>query len=328
MLAVDMDQRWLFGVDWKSDIRLGDPRLGPFGINNLPSWLENKYTRIENLNAAWNKKFKSFEDVINDDQIISGVNVASLQDHPWRVDLVEYTLWTINDFLKDLTAYMRKVDPNHLITITTELPETIPFPISTPENSGIDFLSPVHYNYLTDFGRDWIGANRLIFRTKFNSDLSGENPVFINETGFRTAPLNQTPPNMAYAMGKDGNEEFIGKMYLDQVTLTNSLPWLSGWAFFKWYDKDMEGDFGYLRNDGSLKPVSAIGKIVNPLLPVNWKAEKDPEFVIYYPEYFLASRKAGSNQFKALISILQEPYLSKYKKNCKWYVWPYSEKRF
>ncbi|MDP8217414.1 MAG: beta-galactosidase, partial [Candidatus Theseobacter exili] len=314
IMAVDMDQRWLFGVDWKADIRLGDPRLGPHAIKALPKWLKDKYKQIDNLNEVWGKKYPGFSDVLDDDQIISNGRVVSLKDHPWRVDLIEYTLWTITDFLKDLTGYMKKVDPNHLITITTELPEVIPFPVSTVENSGIDFLSPVHYNYLTDFNRDWIGAARLIFRTKFNSDLVGGSPVFINETGFRTSALNQSPPNMAYAMGKEGDEGFIAKMYLDQVALMNSLPWMSGWGFFKWFDKYMEGDFGYIRANGSLKPISELGKIVTPLLPVNWTAEKAPKVLLYYPKYFLASQRAGSNQYKSFISFLENDYLSNYKK--------------
>ncbi|MDP8217352.1 MAG: beta-galactosidase [Candidatus Theseobacter exili] len=314
ILAVNLDQRWLFSIDYTRCFRNGDPRIGPCGIKCFPEWLKNKYGLIEKINIAWNKNYRSFNDVIKDPEIIRGQNVLKLEDKPWRVEIIEYTLWTINDFLKDLTASMRIVDPNHLLTITSDLPEAIPFPISTSENSGIDFISTVHYNYLTDYGRDWIGANRVIFSTKFIYDFSNNNPVFINETGYRTSTLGQAPPNRAYAMGKQDDEAFIAEMYLDQALLFQSLPWLCGWAFFKWYDKHPEGDFGYLRDYGTLKPVSEIGKIINPFLPVNFMAEKDPDFVIYYPEYFLASRKAGSNQFTALISIIQKRYLAKHSK--------------
>ncbi|MDP8218575.1 MAG: hypothetical protein P9M03_07610 [Candidatus Theseobacter exili] len=315
VLAVNMDQRWLFTIDYTRNFRNGDPKIGPFGIKHLPSWLEKKFIRTENLNIAWNKNYRSFDDVLKDEEIIRGQSVVKLGERPWRVDLTEYTLWTINDFLKDLTAFMRSVDPNHLITITADLPEAIPFPVSTPENSGIDFLSTVHYNYLTDYGRDWIGANRLIFSTKFIYDFSADNPVFINETGYRTSSLNQAPPNKAYSMGKEGDEDFIAEMYIDQVSLLHSLPWLCGWAFFKWHDKHPEGDFGYINDDGSHKPVSEIGEIINPLLPVNFTAERDPAFVIYYPDYFLASPKAGSNQLTAFVDIIQNRYLSNHSKN-------------
>lgn len=307
-------QRWLFTIDYTRHFRRGDPKLGPCGIDYLPLWLKEKYERVEALNRTWDKVYLSFKDVLNDEEIIRARRVMPLDRKPWRVDIIEYTLWTMNDFLKDLTASMRGVDPHHLITITTDLPEVVPMPVSSPENSGVDFLSTVHYNYLTDYGRDWIGANRLIYSTKFIHDLSAETPVFINETGFRTSVLQQAPPNRAYGMGKDADKEFIARMYLDQLLLMQSLPWMNGWAFFKWHDKYPEGDFGYVGDHGGLKPVSEMGKTINALLPVNRTAEREPDFFIYYPEYFLASAKAGSNQLTALVSIIQNAYLSKHSR--------------
>ena len=191
VLAVDMDQRWLFDVDWSGERRLGAPKLGPAGIAYLPTWLKNKYKNINKLNMLWGKNYSSFKQILNDTEIIKGNVAQSLGQNPWRIDLVEYANWTINDFLTDLINYMKSIDPNHMVTYTSELPEVIPFPISTKENSGIDFISPVHYNSLADFDRDWVGNAEMLYMTKFHYDLQ-KLPVYINETGFRTSPLATT----------------------------------------------------------------------------------------------------------------------------------------
>jgi hypothetical protein len=313
VLAVDMDQRWLFGVDWDGGARLGVPRLGPEGIRYLPQWLEKRYTQISQLNKVWNKSYQQFSDVIQDPEIIRGEKIQDLDRKPWRLDLIEYTLWTINDFLKELTAAMRAVNPNHLITVTSELPEVIPFPISTKDNSGIDFVSPVHYNHMSDYGRDWVGNARLIVQSKFLSDLSGL-PSYINETGFRTKPLRQRPPNLNYAMSRLDDNEHKAQLYLEQMSLMSVYPWLAGWSYFKWYDKWPEGDFGYLEDDGSLKPISRLGQLVNEKFQINLDAEKKPQAVIFYPSYALAAPKAGFQQYKSLTLMLGHPFLKEHKK--------------
>jgi hypothetical protein len=314
VLAVDMDQRWLFDLDYGGGKRYGTPKLGPAGVRRLPAWLRKKYNGdIDILNGLWRKKYREFEDVLQDGQIVANGAVQDLKRHPWRVDIVEYTQWTINDFLREQTAYMRSIDPNHLITYTTDWPEIIPFPISTKENSGIDFISPVHYNALQDFHRDWISNGELIYQTKWHNDLS-HLPVYISETGFRTSPLEQNPPNMTYAMAEKGNEYHQAQMYLEQTTLMDVYPWFLGWAWFKWYDKYSEGDFGYLRDDGSLKPVSRLGQYLNNKIAVNMKAEKRPQVWIYYPDYALASPYPSFDQCRSLVMILEHEFLAEHEK--------------
>ena len=313
VLAVDMDQRWLFELDWSGKKRLGRPKLGPEAIKFMPAWLEGKYKKIEDLNRLWGKKYASFADVIKDRAIISGGAVNELDRKPWRVDIVEYTLWTMNDFLKDLTAYIKIIDPDHMITYTTELPEVAPFQISTKENSGIDFISPVHYNLDSDYGRDWIANAKLIFQTKFHSDLSGL-PVFINESGFRTTWLGAAPENMGYASARLNDERHVAELYLRQASVTASYPWMLGWGWFMWYDKWLEGDFGYIRDDRSLKPVSDVGQYITGNIAVNLNKEKSPKAWIYYPEYSLASPLASFRQDKTLMMLLENDFLADYEK--------------
>lgn len=313
VLAVDMDQRWLYVVDWSGKKRPAAPVLGPESVNYFPKWLKSKYGGIEKLNSEWGKSYKSFEDVLDDSGIIKSGKFEDTATKPWRADIFEYTFWTINDFLKELSEYMKKIDPNHLLTYTTEMPEAFPFPISTKENSGMDFISPVHYNSAEDYGRDWIANGEMLYMTKWHNDLYGM-PVFINETGFRTSPLGQNPPNLAYAMAKEGDEEHAAGMYVQQTSLMNLYPWMLGWGYFKLYDKPPEGDFGYIRNDGGLKPVSRLGLEVNDKLPVNMQKEKEPQVWIYYPEYALCSPYASYQQYKSLVLMLEDEFLSVHKK--------------
>lgn len=312
VLAIDMDQRWLFDLNWAGKARFGVPKLGPESIKYLPIWLEGKYKNIGHLNQLWKRQYASFADVLKDKEIISGGAVKDLDRKPWRVDLVEYTLWTINDFLKEQTAYMRMIDPDHLITYTSELPEVAPFPVSTKENSGIDFISPVHYNLDVDYNRDWIANAELLYMTKFHSDLS-KLPVFINESGFRTTFLGATPENMGYAAARLNDEQHVAELYLRQSSLTAAYPWMLGWAWFKWYDKWFEGDFGYIRDDRSLKPISNLGQYINAEMAVNMKGEKKPRVWIYYPEYALASPLPTYQQDRTLMLLLENDFLTDYE---------------
>jgi len=312
VLALDMDQRWLFDVDYCGRERGQSPKLGPKSLEYLPAWLENKYKDIGKLNRIWKKEYVNFSDILNDVDVIIGDYIRPLSSFPWRIDFVEYTLWTMNDFLKELTAHMRTVDPNHLITYTTDLPEVIPFPVSTVKNSGIDFISAVHYNSIEDFNRDWTGNAELIYMTKWMRDLYGM-PVFINELGFRTSPLQQDPPNMTYAAAKSNDENHVAEIYLRCQTLMNTYPWLLGWSYFKWYDKAVEGDFGYIRDNGSLKPVSRLGQYINKGFSLKTLNKQKPLAWIYYPIYDLASLYPSYQQYKSLVLMLEDDFLSQYE---------------
>lgn len=316
VLAIDMDQRWLFDVDYHGRERFGVPKLGPKSIEYLPLWLKRKHKDIETLNRAWNKEYHSFDEVLKDRDVIIGNYIRDLDCMPWRVDFVEYTLWTINDFLKELTGYMRTIDPYHLITYTTDLPEVIPFPISTKENSGIDFISPVHLNSKEDFFRDWIGNGELLYMTKWLNDLY-DMPVYISDTGFRTSPLQQNPPNMNYALAERNNETHVAELYLREMSLISIYPWTLGWAYFKLYDKLLEGDFGYIRDDRSLKPVSKLGQYINNRFSINRNKEKEPVVWIYYPAHALASPYPSYQQYKSLVLMLEEDFLSQHEKMVK-----------
>ncbi|MDP3980450.1 MAG: beta-galactosidase [Chlamydiota bacterium] len=309
VLAIDMDQRWLFGVDWRGQNRLERVHVGPSGVRHFPIWLENKYKDIVKLNTAWEKKYNSFSDILEDQDITrNGRNFESLDRKAWRLDIVEYALWTINDFQKELNTAVKEVSPNILLTYTTELPEVIPFPISTKLNSGIDFISPVHYNYFMDYDRDWASNVKLIMQTKFHADLSGLS-TYVNETGFRTNTLHQRPPVVSYAMTRQDDQEQKAELYLEQMSLSNVMPWMLGWSYFKWFDKWPEGDFGYVESNGSLRPISDLGMKINKQFAINWSSEPPEKVVLFYPTYTLAAPHAGFQQFKGLISFLENTLL-------------------
>lgn len=316
VLAIDMDQRWMFrDSDWAGRNHPSIPALGRITVGYFPRWLKLQYGRVGALNKKWKKSYASFDDVLLDKDIILDNSFVKMGLVPWRDDVVEFAHWVINDFLKDLTSYMRTIDPSHLITYTTELPEVFLFPVSTRENSGIDFISPVHYNSDADFGRDWISLAKLIMQCKFQSDLNGM-PAYISESGWRTKPLEQKPPLMSYASAKLGDENHLAELNIRQNTAIAAMPFMTGWAYFKWYDKWYEGDFGYIRDDGSDKPISAAGRLMNPALRINMQGEKAPEAYIYYPQYAFGSPKAGYCQLKTVVFLLEYDFVSVYEEYC------------
>jgi hypothetical protein len=312
VIALDLDQRWMFPLDWGGENRVGKPMLGSASVAYLPKWLKDQYKDIGLLNKIWRKNYRTFEDVLSDGEIIKNGIMQDVKKFPWRLDIYNYTLWTINDFLKDLTAYIRTIDiPQRLITYTTEHPEVCPNPVSTKAGSGIDFISPVQYNQQADYNRDWIGLGQLLYTVKWQADLN-DMPAYISETGFRTSPLKQNPPFMLYAAGKPGDEKFIAEMYLRQTALENIWPWMLGWTHFKLYDKLVEGDFGYLRDDRTLKPISELGEYINDKLQINNKKEKDTEVWIFFPDYAIASPFASYQQFKSLVLALEFDFLKEF----------------
>lgn len=306
-MALDMDQRWLFLLDWSGVKRGVEPKVGPAGIAYFPKWLAARYTDIQALNRAWGKTYHSFEDVLRDAAIVSGGRFSVLGRTPWRLDVVEYTSWTIDDFLKELCATVKAKNPGLLVTYTTEHPEVIPNPL-TPRDVGIDFISPVHYNKKEYYGRDWIAAGKAIYETRWHYDMSGL-PVYISETGWRTSTLDQTPPVTNYAFAKPGDEKFLAGLYLRQEALWQAMPWMLGAAYFMMYDKPPEGDFGYIREDRTEKPIAMAGRAINRLLPVAGLMPKNRASILY-PRYTVAAERAGFTQFCTLLQALEYDALS------------------
>ncbi len=307
-LALDMDHRWLFPLDWSGAKHGHTPMLGPAGIAHFPKWLEERYGAVSRLNETWGRSYRSFADVLRDPAIFSGGKALPLGRNPWRLDLVEYTNWTANDFLSALSRHLKSIDPQLLLTYTTEHPEVCPNPLTTLEH-GIDFISPVHYNKREWYNRDWIAAGKSIYETLFHYDMQGL-PVYIAETGWRTSPLDQWPQVTNYAYARPGDENHLAGLYLRQVTLLHALPWIVGWAHFKMYDKPAEGDFGYLRDDLLEKPIATVGRGLNRFQTIAPSAFPSPRLSFFYPPYMLAAEEAGMRQFSTLVQVLEFEALS------------------
>ncbi len=313
VLAIDMDHRWLFHLDWSGARRFDEPKLQPKAVAQFPKWLAGRYADVAALNGKWGTKYASFGDILRDPKLVSGGKFLKLGNHPARVDVYLYTLWTAEDFLKELCAFLQAELPGVLITPTTEHPECLP-DVNPAPATGIAFMSPVHYNGIDDFARDLPGLCKLIYETRWHYDMQG-GPVYISETGFRTSTLEQKPPVMNYAWAEPPTEENTARMYAEQFALMSVLPWLGGYGYFMLYDKWPEGDFGYLRDDGTKKPMALVGDAMNQAF-AKAVALKDPEpkVWIYYPDYAQASHRPGFQQLKTWVAAWEYPFLSTLRK--------------
>jgi len=307
VLAIDMDHRWLFPLDWSGEKRFAIPKIRPHGVKYFPKWLGERYGNIDKLNKAWGTDYSSFEHIIEDPALLKDGEFRKLKNHPARVDIVLYTLWTGADFLNELAVYLKSQAPGVLVTPTTEHPECIPETNPGPDK-GISFMSPVHYNGEADFIRDLPGLCKLIYETRWHYDMQG-GPPYVSETGFRTSTLKQHPPVKSYAWLIPPNEETAARAYAEQFSLMSVIPWISGFGYFKLYDKIPEGDFGYLRDDGTKKPMAYVGDAINGVFDVEAVSNPDPEIWIYYPNYAQASHRPGFQQIKTLMAVLEKPFL-------------------
>jgi len=319
VLAVDMDHRWLFPLDWAGQRRIATPMLRPLAVAHFPKWLRNKYGSIAGVNSAWNTKYASFGEIIEDARFIKGGEVQDLANHPWRVDVTLYTLWTAADFLRELTSSMRTKVPGLLITPTTEHPECLP-ETNPSREFGIDFMSPVHYNAMEDFERDLPSLCKLIYETRWHYDMQG-GPVVISETGWRTSPLEQDPPSDGYAFVKPSTGKTVARAYAEQSSLLNILPWIGGYAYFKLYDKWREGDFGYLHDDATKKPIALVGDAINRAFDTAALPDPEPMVWIYYPEYAQATHEPGFRQFKTWVLVWERPFFQAMKRRLD-ELWP------
>ena len=310
VLAVDLDQRWLLDVDWWGERRYGVPYLGQANLDYLPTWLAARFGTITALNAAWGKTYTAFADVLSDTTIISAGQVLDLDRSPWRVDIIAYTLWTMDDFMADILSYARSVAPELLYTYTNDRAEVIPFPLSTHASSGIDFASVAHYNFVDDFYRDWSAQAKLTYETLWQRDLYNL-PVFMRESGWRTETLSQTPPLTDYAWSL--NERHKAELYLRQSTLLALYPWIPGWAYFKWDDKPVEGDFGLVEDDGTPRAIANLAACINPAVQPNTQEMPAPTMWVYYPEYALTTPQPAYAHSKTLVDVLETPFFQAYE---------------
>lgn len=310
LLAVDLDQRWLLDVDWSGERRYGLPHLMTDTLAYLPTWLQDRYGAVTALNTAWNKNYLTFADVLSDTEIVRAGQMVDLNLRPWRVDLIDYTLHVMDDFVAEVIAYARSRDPNHLYTYTNDRAEVIPFPISTRASSGIDLISPAHYNFSSDFYRDWVAQAKLTYETLWQRDLYGL-PTFVRESGWRTSTLSQTPPNTGYALSLSDTHK--AELYLRQATLMAVYPWIPGWAYFKLYDKPEEGGFGVLNDDGTLRPIAELGRCINQALPVNTAGQRAPQRWVFYPSYALAASYPAYEHAKTLVDVLEHDFFGAYE---------------
>lgn len=311
VLAVDMDHRWLFPLDWAGARRYDQPMVRPHGVAYFPRWLARKYVAVDRLNAAWGTRYASFDGVLDDATLLKDGAFRKLGEHPARVDVYLYTLWTAADFLAELSRFFQSELPGIMITPTTEHPECIPE--TNPDRTrGVPFMSPVHYNKESDYDRDLPSLCKLIYETRWHHDMQG-GPVYISETGFRTDTLEQKPPVKTYAWVKPETEETAARVYAEQFALMNVIPWIGGYGYFKLHDKVPEGDFGYLRDDGAKKPMALVGDAINGAFDSNAVRDPEPEVWIYYPEYAQASQRPGFQQIKTLVAIWEKPFLDALK---------------
>ena len=70
VLAIDMDHRWLFPLDWSGAVRFDTPKLRPHAVAYFPRWLAERYGSIAALNAAWHADYGSFDDVLKDPDLL------------------------------------------------------------------------------------------------------------------------------------------------------------------------------------------------------------------------------------------------------------------
>ncbi len=211
-------------------------------VQRFREWLRAKYGSIEALNAAWYRKFSSWD-------VVDAPRFISLMTYTDAVDWQEFIMDKLAADLAWRVDTVRQVDPEHVMASHSDIPclMTLPrFGQGSPD--------------------DWRMAKVVdIWGTSFYPKHVGARET--NDPSLRSAELSQTHSSCA-AVGKpywlgelQGGHGYVG-MFAAEVTDQDELEWTwqpishgaKGLCYYAWYPMSRgyeSAGFGMANLDGS-----------------------------------------------------------------------------
>lgn len=211
-------------------------------VQRFRNWLKAKYGSIEALNAAWYRKFSSWD-------VVDAPRFISLMTYTDAVDWQEFIMDKLAEDLKWRADTVRQVDPWHVMASHSDIPclMTLPrFGQGSPD--------------------DWRMAKVVdVWGTSFYPKHVGARET--NDPSLRSAELAQTYSSCA-AVGKpywlgelQGGHGYVG-MFAAEATAQDVIDWTwqpishgaKGLCYYAWYPMDRgyeSAGFGLANLDGS-----------------------------------------------------------------------------
>jgi beta-galactosidase len=211
-------------------------------VQRFRNWLKAKYGSIEALNAAWYRKFSSWD-------VVDAPRFISLMTYTDAVDWQEFIMDKLAEDLKWRADTVRQVDPRHVMASHSDIPclMTLPrFGQGSPD--------------------DWRMAKVVdVWGTSFYPKHVGARET--DDPSLRSAELAQTYSSCA-AVGKpywlgelQGGHGYVG-MFAAEATAQDVIDWTwqpishgaKGLFYYAWYPMDRgyeSAGFGLANLDGS-----------------------------------------------------------------------------
>jgi len=211
-------------------------------VQRFRDWLRAKYGSIEALNAAWYRKFSSWD-------VVDAPRFISLMTYTDAVDWQEFIMDKLAEDLAWRAETVREVDPSHIMASHSDIPCLMTLPRS---NQGAP--------------DDWRMAKVVdIWGTSFYPKHVGARET--NDPSLRSAELSQTHSSCA-AVGKpfwlgelQGGHGYVG-MFAAEATAQDEIEWTwqpishgaKGLCYYAWHPMSRgyeSAGFGMANLDGS-----------------------------------------------------------------------------
>ena len=282
-------------INWANPTWIPNPEFCfcPSTRRRYRSWLEKKYGALENLNAAWYRRFTTWDDV-------EPSRMSTILSYTDYIDWKSFIVSKLGEDLRDRYQAVKKVAPTHIVT-------------SHAAGVGL-FASPHHWEGQAD---DWTMAREVDF---YGTSFYPKHSAFVDrDVQWRAALLDFTR-SFGYDEGRKGF--WVGELQGGFGTISvNVSPAVSpddlrvwtwsalargakGINYYAWYPMSTgyeSGGFGLNHLDGTItdraKTAGAIAQVVdrNQQLFLDAKPPRAEVAVIYNPlAHFVGGRQRAA----------------------------------
>jgi beta-galactosidase len=282
-------------INWANPTWISNPEFCfcPNTLRRYRAWLEKKYTTLDNLNAAWYRRFTKWGDV-------EPSRMSTILSYTDYIDWKAFIVSKLGEDLRDRYEAVKKVAPQTIVT-------------SHAAGVGL-FASPHHWEGQSD---DWNMARQVDF---YGTSFYPKHSAFVDRDPYWRAALFDFTRSFGYDEGRNGF--WVGELQGGFGTISVNVgptvteadlrtwTWTAlsrgakGINYYAWYPMSTgyeSGGFGLNELDGTItdraKIAGWISKIVdeNKQLFLNARPPRAEVAVVYNPlAHFVGGRQRAA----------------------------------
>jgi beta-galactosidase len=282
-------------INWANPTWIPNPEFCfcPSTLRRYRGWLQKKYGSVERLNAAWYRRYTTWEDV-------EPSRMSTILSYTDYIDWKSFIVSKLGEDLRDRYEAVKKIVPSHMVT-------------SHAAGVGL-FASPHHWEGQAD---DWTMARQVDF---YGTSFYPKHSAFVDRDVQWRAALMDFTRSFGYDEGRKGF--WVGELQggfgtisvnvsptvtpddLKMWTWTALSRGAKGINYYAWYPMSTgyeSGGFGLNHLDGTIteraRAAGAIARVVdaNQQLFLNARPPRAEVAVIYNPlAHFVGGRQRAA----------------------------------